>query len=44
VNAPLAPIAASGNNVYAIWWSNKTGNYEVFLELLMIMESHLIIK
>jgi hypothetical protein len=30
VNAPLAPIAASGNNVYAIWWSNKTGNYEVF--------------
>ncbi len=25
----LAPIATSGNNVYLIWSSNKTGNYEI---------------
>jgi hypothetical protein len=24
-----APIATSGDNVYIIWWSNKTGNMEV---------------
>jgi hypothetical protein len=26
----LAPIAASGDNVYVTWWDNKTGNWEVF--------------
>ena len=25
----LAPIATSGNNVYLVWSSNKTGNYEI---------------
>lgn len=25
----LAPIATSGNNVYIVWSSNKTGNYEI---------------
>ncbi len=25
----LAPIAASGDNVYVTWWDNKTGNREV---------------
>jgi hypothetical protein len=24
----LAPIATSGDNVYIVWWSNKTGNDE----------------
>jgi hypothetical protein len=24
-----APITTSGDNVYIIWWSNKTGNMEV---------------
>jgi hypothetical protein len=24
-----APLATSGNNVYIVWWSNKTGNNEV---------------
>jgi hypothetical protein len=24
-----APIATSGDNVYVVWWSNKTGNDEV---------------
>ena len=26
----LAPIAASGDNVYVTWWDNKTGIREVF--------------
>jgi hypothetical protein len=26
----LAPITASGDNVYVTWWDNKTGNREVF--------------
>ncbi len=26
----LAPVAASGDNVYVTWWDNKTGNWEVF--------------
>ncbi|WP_148681004.1 sialidase family protein [Candidatus Nitrososphaera gargensis] len=26
----LAPIAASGNNVYVVWWDNKTENWEIF--------------
>ena len=26
----LAPITASGDNVYVTWWDNKTGNWEVF--------------
>jgi hypothetical protein len=25
----LAPIATSGNNVYVVWFSNKTGDFEV---------------
>ena len=25
----LAPIAISGNNLYIVWSSNKTGNYEI---------------
>ena len=27
-----APIAVSGNNVYVTWWSNKTGDWEVFFK------------
>jgi hypothetical protein len=28
-----APIAVSGdNNVYVVWWSNKTGNDEVMFK------------
>ena len=26
----LAPIAASGDNVYVTWWDNKTGTREVY--------------
>jgi hypothetical protein len=26
----LAPIAASGDNVYVTWWDNKTDNWEVY--------------
>ena len=26
----LAPIAASGDNVYVTWWDNKTGTRDVF--------------
>ena len=26
----LAPVIASGHNVYVTWWDNKTGNWEVF--------------
>ena len=25
-----APIATSGNNVYVTWWTNKSGDWEVF--------------
>ena len=25
----LAPVATSGNNVYLVWSSNKSGNYEI---------------
>src|SRR5256885_17231126 len=27
-----APIATSGNNVYVTWWSNKSGDWEVFFK------------
>jgi hypothetical protein len=27
-----APIAVSGNNVCVTWWSNKTGDWEVFFK------------
>ena len=26
----LAPVIASGHNVYVTWWDNKTGSREVF--------------
>ena len=26
----LAPIAASGDNVYVTWWDNKIGNWEIY--------------
>jgi hypothetical protein len=26
---PKAPMAGAGDNVYATWWTNKTGNWEV---------------
>ena len=26
---PKAPIAVSEDNVYLVWWTNKTGNWEV---------------
>jgi hypothetical protein len=26
---PKAPPAITGDNVYVVWWTNKTGNYEV---------------
>ena len=26
----LAPITASGDNVYVTWWNNKTDNWEVY--------------
>jgi hypothetical protein len=30
-DAPKAPMAASqdGNNIYVVWWTNKSGNWEV---------------
>ena len=27
--SPKAPPAITGDNVYVVWWTNKTGNYEV---------------
>ena len=27
-----APIVTSGDNVYVVWWSNKTGNDEVMFK------------
>jgi hypothetical protein len=27
---PMAPITVSENNVYVVWWDNKTGNWEIF--------------
>jgi hypothetical protein len=27
-----APIATSGNNIYIVWWDNKTGNDEVMFK------------
>jgi hypothetical protein len=27
-----APIAVSANNVYVVWWGNKSGNYEVMFK------------
>jgi hypothetical protein len=27
-----APTATSGNNVYVTWWSNKSGDWEVFFK------------
>jgi hypothetical protein len=29
VGEPKAPMAASGENVYTTWWTNKSGNWEV---------------
>jgi hypothetical protein len=26
---PKAPMVASGDNLYIVWWSNKSGNWEV---------------
>jgi hypothetical protein len=26
---PKAPIVASGDNLYIVWWTNKSGNWEV---------------
>jgi hypothetical protein len=28
----FVPIATSGNNVYVTWWSNKSGDWEVFFK------------
>jgi hypothetical protein len=30
LKSAMAPIAVAGNNVYAVWWDNKTGNWEIF--------------
>jgi hypothetical protein len=30
--AKKAPIATSGDNMYIVWWSNKTGNDEVMFK------------
>jgi hypothetical protein len=30
--AEAAPIATSGDTVYVTWWSNKTGDWEVFFK------------
>jgi hypothetical protein len=27
--APKAPMVASGDNLYIVWWTNKSGNWEV---------------
>ena len=32
VKRKAAPIATSGDNVYVVWWSNKTGNDEVMFK------------
>ncbi|HET6715922.1 MAG TPA: hypothetical protein VFG90_02240 [Nitrososphaeraceae archaeon] len=26
---PKAPMVASGDNLYIVWWTNKSGNWEV---------------
>jgi hypothetical protein len=26
---PKAPMIASGENLYIVWWTNKSGNWEV---------------
>ena len=26
---PKAPMVASGENLYIVWWTNKSGNWEV---------------
>ncbi|HEY3527433.1 MAG TPA: hypothetical protein VGK47_14655, partial [Nitrososphaeraceae archaeon] len=26
---PKAPIITSGENLYIVWWTNKSGNWEV---------------
>jgi hypothetical protein len=26
---PKAPMVASGDNLYTVWWTNKSGNWEV---------------
>ena len=28
-NQPKAPMVASGENLYIVWWTNKSGNWEV---------------
>jgi hypothetical protein len=28
-----APVAVSGDNIYIVWWTNKTGNDEVMLRI-----------
>ncbi len=28
--AEAAPLAVAGNNIYVVWWENKTGNWEIF--------------
>jgi hypothetical protein len=29
VTNPKAPMVASGENLYVVWWTNKSGNWEV---------------
>ncbi len=29
VREPKAPMVASGDNLYIVWWTNKSGNWEV---------------
>ena len=36
-------ITSAGDNVYVVWEDNTLGNYEVFLEQVMIMDEHLAI-
>jgi hypothetical protein len=29
ISEPKAPMVASGENLYIVWWTNKSGNWEV---------------
>ena len=33
------PIATSGNNIYIVWWDNKTGNNDEVLQMFTIIRN-----
>jgi hypothetical protein len=43
---PKAPMAASqdGNNIYIVWWTNRSGNWEVMFRASNDGAKHLAIR